>query len=59
MGKSEEEIRAAVREAASDGKLSCTRARRLAEELGVAPREIGRAADDLGIKIKACELGCF
>lgn len=59
MSKNTEEIREAVRKAAADGKLSCTRARRLAEELGVSPKEVGRAADDLKIKIYACELGCF
>lgn len=59
MNKNAEEIKDAVRRAAVEGKLSCTRARRLAEELGVPPREIGRAADELKIKIKACELGCF
>ncbi len=59
MAKSDAEIKEAVRKAAVDGRLSCTAARRLAAELGVSPREIGRAADELRIKIFACELGCF
>jgi len=54
-----EEIRTAVQNAAKDGKLSCTVARKLASELGVAPKEIGQIANDLKIKIFACELGCF
>ncbi|MBF7084041.1 hypothetical protein IT084_13800 [Desulfallas sp. Bu1-1] len=59
MTKSTEEIKNAVLKAATDGRLSCTAARKLAAELGVSPREIGLAADELKIKIFACELGCF
>jgi len=49
----------AVRERASDGRLPCAAALALAETLGVPPSQVGRAADDLGIKIAACQLGCF
>lgn len=59
MAKNIEEIKTAVQNAAKDGKLSCTAARKLAGELGVAPREIGQMADELKIKIYGCELGCF
>lgn len=59
MSKDVEEIRNAVKDAATDGKLSCTLARKLAADLGVSPREIGRVADELKVKIFACELGCF
>ncbi len=48
-----------VEGASRDGKISCTVARRLAEEMGVPVRRIGEAADELGVKIYACELGCF
>jgi len=48
-----------VQEAAKQGRLACAVALRLADELGVPPREIGRAADRLGIKIVGCQLGCF
>ncbi len=53
------EIKAAIQKDAQDGKMSCTTARKLAEELGVAPREIGQVADDMKVKIFGCELGCF
>lgn len=59
MAKNNEEIKKAVQNAAKDGKLSCTAARKLADELGVAPREIGQAANDVEVKIFGCELGCF
>lgn len=53
------DIKAAIQKAAQDGKMSCTTARGIACELGVAPREIGQVADDMKIKIFGCELGCF
>lgn len=49
----------AVRREARDGRLTCTAAHRLAAELAVPVREVGAACDALGVKIKACELGCF
>lgn len=55
----EKQLQAAVQEAAKDGRISCHDARRLAEELNVSYSEVGRACDVLGIKIQACELGCF
>lgn len=53
------EVLEAVKKAAKEGKISCTAARKLAEEFKVAPRVVGEACDTLKIKIKACELGCF
>ncbi|MCL6612459.1 MAG: hypothetical protein K6T66_13035 [Peptococcaceae bacterium] len=55
----DEKIRQAVLEAAREGKISCTVARKLAEELQVKPKEIGAACNELKIKIHSCELGCF
>ncbi len=43
----------------TDGRLSCAAARKLAEDLGISYKEVGAAADELGIKIKDCQLGCF
>lgn len=40
-------------------KISCSDARRLAEEWKIDTRELGRLCDEAGIKIYACELGCF
>ncbi len=53
------EVLEAVKKAAVDGRITCPRARKLAEELGVPPRVVGDACNALNIKIKACELGCF
>ena len=43
----------------TDGRLSCAAARKLAEDFGISYKEVGAAADELGIKIKDCQLGCF
>ena len=48
-----------VKAAAVDGRLSCARAFALAEKLAVKPRALGEAADDLGLRIVACQLGLF
>jgi hypothetical protein len=53
------EILEAVREASSDGKISCARLRKLAEDMGVQYRVAGAAADKLDIRVKQCDLGCF
>lgn len=42
-----------------DNKINCEKARMIAEELGVPYHEVGKTADELKIKIKNCQLGCF
>lgn len=59
MSEIKPEVLEAVRLAAKEGRLTCTQARKLAQELKVAPRVVGNAANELKIKIKSCELGCF
>ncbi len=48
-----------LKEREKEGKISCSEARKIAEELKISYREVGRACDELKIKIVACELGCF
>lgn len=50
---------ALLTERADNGRISCTAARSIAEELGVAYSLIGAVANELKIKVKHCELGCF
>jgi len=59
MSNLTEEVLKKVEEASKDKRISCTSARKVAGELGVAVRTVGDACDELGIKIHACELGCF
>jgi hypothetical protein len=44
---------------AADKRISCAAARQLAEEMGMPARAVGQLCDALGIKITACDLGCF
>ncbi|MFW6161267.1 MAG: hypothetical protein ACODAJ_00775 [Planctomycetota bacterium] len=55
----DERVAEAVRAAAEDGRLACAEALAIAERLEVEPRAVGEAANRLGIKIVACQLGCF
>lgn len=55
----EDALKEQLREKAADGKISCELAWRIAEELGVSKADVGRAADEAGIRIKDCQLGCF
>lgn len=48
-----------IKQKAINGRLPCPVARRIAEELSVSYKEVGRIADELSIKITNCELGCF
>ncbi len=52
-------VKQLLKERAMDGRLTCPAARQIAEELKVPYREVGKAANELKIKIKNCELGCF
>jgi len=59
MTKIPENVLEAVKKAAPEGRISCVTAHSLAEQLGVELIMIGKAADELKIKIKDCQLGCF
>ncbi len=53
------ELKEEMLKKAANGRLSCAAARELAEKLGLPYKEVGTAANELGIKIKDCQLGCF
>lgn len=58
-GVDDETILREVEKRAPDKRLPCRLALRMAEEMGVGPQRIGEAANRLGVKIVACQLGCF
>jgi len=59
MVKKIEKLRKAVRAAAKGKRISCPRARRIAEEHGVPATAVGRICNEEKIKIRRCALGCF
>ena len=56
---SDEDIRAAVKDIARDGRVACSDLLAIAERLGVEPARVGGACDELKIRISKCQLGCF
>ncbi|MBM7867378.1 hypothetical protein GTO89_11385 [Heliobacterium gestii] len=52
-------IRKAMVDAVADNRLTCADARAIAETFHVPYSLVGRLANDLKIKIRHCELGCF
>jgi hypothetical protein len=59
MIKMHDRIIEEIKKRAIEDKLTCATARKVAEELGVSYRDVGKAADLLRIKITGCQLGCF
>ena len=56
---SREELIVKIKAAAPEGKISCAAAMRLAEELVISRQQLGQLLNELRIKIKQCQLGCF
>ncbi len=54
-----ESLEKSIREKSRDGIISCPALRKIAEQSGVPYKDAGRAANELKIKIKNCDLGCF
>jgi len=54
-----DELQAAIREVASDGRAPCRALLAIAERLGVKPAEVGRACNEIDVHIGGCQLGCF
>jgi molybdopterin-guanine dinucleotide biosynthesis protein len=59
MTAKKKEIENILKTRSAEGKITCSDARTIAEELGVPYKEVGKTANELKIKIKNCELGCF
>lgn len=52
-------IAASLKAEAQDGRISCTLAHEIADDLEVLPAEVGKAADLLEYRIVDCQLGLF
>ncbi len=53
------ELRAAIEAKQVDGRLACPMLRRIAEDHNVPYKVAGAAADDMGYRVRDCDLGCF
>jgi hypothetical protein len=56
---SQEDVKARIKAAAPGGKIACSAAFRLSEELGLSRHDLGELLNELKIKIVQCQLGCF
>lgn len=52
-------VEARIKENTADGKISCPVLRKIAEKLEIPYKKAGEVADELKIKIRNCDLGCF
>jgi hypothetical protein len=52
-------VAAALKKRAEDGRVTCTDAHKAAEDLQLAPSEVGKALDLLEYRIVKCRLGLF
>jgi len=55
----DERLAEELRRRAPERRLPCAAAFELADELGIPRLKVGQAANELGIKITDCQLGCF
>jgi hypothetical protein len=55
----DKDIRQLIMNRQHDNSLSCKEAMEIAEEAGASTQKIGRLLDEMKIKIRACQLGCF
>ncbi len=52
-------IQALQQRAQSETPLSCAEAFQIAHDLDVPLAVVGRTCNELGIKVRMCQLGCF
>lgn len=53
------ELRAEIDAKQVDGRIACPMLRRIAENHDVPYKVAGAAADDMGLRVRDCDLGCF
>jgi hypothetical protein len=52
-------IREMIEKHSKDGKINCKDALGIAETLSISAAIVGKTGDEMKIKIKGCQLGCF
>jgi hypothetical protein len=52
-------VETSILEKAREGKIPCAVCFKIAEESGIAKKEMGTILNEMKIKIGQCQLGCF
>jgi hypothetical protein len=55
----QEDLKAKIKAAAPEGRISCPQAFQVAQDLGISRQVLGELLNELKIKIIQCQLGCF
>jgi len=48
-----------LKEAAKEGKISCSMAMKIADDCHVSVKRVGELLNQIKVKIVQCQLGCF
>ncbi len=48
-----------IQDSLVDGKLPCPVAFKIAKDFKITPKEVGEVCNQLQIRIRSCQLGCF
>ncbi len=59
MTINEDLLKEKIKNSLVEGKLPCAVAHQISKETNIGLKEIGRLADEMGIKINKCQLGIF
>lgn len=57
--KRREEIKDIIKEEAVEGAITCSVAHKIAKKKKTSVKKVGELIEEVNIKIKKCQLGCF
>ena len=55
----QDKLKERIQAEADNSRLPCRKAIAIAEEAGLKPADVGKACNELEVKIVECQLGCF
>ncbi len=55
----QDKLKERIQAEADNSRLPCRKAFAIAEEAGLKPAEVGKACNELEVKIVECQLSCF
>ena len=54
-----QKLEKAILEKAREGKISCAVCFKIADDLGISKKDLGKVLNELNVRISQCQLGCF